>query len=89
MIRGAKPRNWRYLKGGKNYAKFVIEDENRRWIDCLVFHNADEYKDVIEANESVDLIGGIEINCWNDVKKAQMIVQYILPPQKDSQKDKD
>ncbi len=89
MIRGAKPRNWRYLKGGKNYAKFVIEDENRRWIDCLVFHNADEYKDVIEANESVDLIGGIEINCWNDVKKAQMIVQYILPPQKDPQKDKD
>jgi single-stranded-DNA-specific exonuclease len=89
MIRGAKPRNWRYLKGGKNYAKFVIEDENRRWIDCLVFHNADEYKDVIEANKSVDLIGGIEINCWNDVKKAQMIVQYILPPQKDSQKDKD
>ncbi len=81
MIKGVRPMNWRYLKGDRHYAKFVIEDKSGRWIDCLVFHDAEKFGDLIEANESVDLIGSIDINNWKNVVKAQMIVSHIMPIQ--------
>ena len=78
-IKGVTPKNWRYLKNDNRYAKFVIEDDTGRWIDCLLFHDAEKYHDMLIENGRVDVIGSIEINRWRDVEKAQMIVSWVVP----------
>lgn len=73
------PVGWRYLKNDHKYAKFQVEADGGRMIDCMLFRDAEKYADVIADNSTVDVVGTIEINNWRDSRKAQMIVKWVLP----------
>lgn len=74
-----KPTGFKYLKDDKKYAKFQIESDDNRTIDCMIFKDPINFEGVIEGNEFVDVIGTIEINEFRNVRKAQMIVKWVLP----------
>lgn len=71
-LRNVTIDDWRYLKGGTKYAKLNIGE-----LSCLLFHNAENYHELYEAAEPVDVIGSIEINEWNGMRSVQMIVNKI------------
>ena len=79
LVSDAKVNNWHFLKGDNKYAKFSLVDSNDRWIDCMIFHDAQAAHDVIEQESSVDIIGRVEINKWNGNERVQMIVEHVLP----------
>jgi len=77
LIRDIKVVNWKYLKNDTKYAKFTISDSNGRWIECMLFHDAEKYHDMIESGEPLDLLGSVEINRWRDSARLQMIVEWM------------
>ena len=79
LIRDIKIVNWRYLKNDTKYAKFVIATPMDRWIDCLLFHDAEEVYDLYQSGVKLDIMGSVEINRWRDTKRVQMIVDWVLP----------
>lgn len=79
LVRNPKLLNWRYLKNDTKYAKFVIETNTGRWIDCLLFHDAESVYDMLDSGSQVDLIGSVEINRWRDSCRVQMIVDGVVP----------
>lgn len=79
LVRNAEIINWKYLKNDTKYAKFVISTDGGRWIDCLLFHDAEAVHDMLEANMAVDIIGSVEINRWRDSERVQMIVDGVVP----------
>ena len=79
LIRGASVSNWRYLKNDTRFAKFQVPTEDGRWVDCLVFHDAEEFNGIVERGGKVDILGNVEINRWRDTSRVQMIVNWILP----------
>ncbi len=78
-LEGVRPVGFRYLKNERKYAKFQIEAEGGRMIDCMVFRDAEAVESVLIKNQLVDVVGTIEINNWRDNRKAQMIVKWVLP----------
>lgn len=68
------PENWRFLKDDQRYAKFQIGD-----LDCILFHDAKKYYDVIQNSEFVDVYGTMEINTWRDQSRVQLQVSEITP----------
>lgn len=78
LIRNPKILNWRYLKNEEKFAKFCVETDTGRWIDCLLFRDAKTAYDMIEDG-NVDLITTLEINRWKDTSRIQMIVEGVIP----------
>lgn len=79
LIRKAKIIGWRFLKGEKKYAKFQVISEKGEGFDCLLFRDAQNVYDMIEAGQEIDILGNIEVNRWRDTEMTQMIVQSVLP----------
>lgn len=79
LIRDVKIVNWRYLKNDTRYAKFIIATPSDRWIDCLLFHDAEEVYDLYQSGAKLDIMGSVEINRWRDTRKVQIIVDWVLP----------
>ena len=79
LIRDVRMNNWRYLKNDTKYAKFQIPSEDGRWIDCLLFHDAEKVHDMAEKDEAVDLLANVEINNWRDNSRVQLIIEHVLP----------
>lgn len=78
-IKAVRPEAWRYLKNDKRYAKFHINDETGREIECIIFREAERFEEIVERGELVDVVGNIEINTWRDVSRVQMVVKWVLP----------
>ena len=79
LFRDVRISNWRFLKNDNKYAKFVIDAGDRKPLECIVFHDAEEYYDYIESGKPTDVMGSIEINRWRDSCRLQVIVDRILP----------
>ena len=78
MIRDALMKNWRYLKNDNKYGKFQINTNDGRWIDCLVFRDAERAHDIAEQAEPVDFLATVEINNWRDQSRVQLVVEHIF-----------
>ena len=78
MIKDAVVNNWRYLKNDNKYGKFQINTGDGRWIDCLVFHDAEQVHAIAEKNETVDILATVEINNWRDQSRVQLVVEHII-----------
>lgn len=79
LIRDVRIYNWRYLKNDTKYAKFQIQTDDGRWIDCLLFHDAEKVHELAERDENVDLLANIEINTWKDTSRVQLVIEHVLP----------
>lgn len=79
LIRDVRINNWRYLKNDTRYAKFQIQTDDGRWIDCLLFHDAEKVHELAERDENVDLLANIEINTWKDTSRVQLVIEHVLP----------
>ncbi|MCQ2567208.1 MAG: single-stranded-DNA-specific exonuclease RecJ [Mogibacterium sp.] len=78
LLRDVNVVGWRFLKDDR-YAKFHIEAEGGRTIECMLFHDAEKYHALVESGRPIDLLGSIEINRWRDTCRLQMIVDWMLP----------
>lgn len=77
LIKNTKIHNWKYLKNDTKFAKFQIGEDGTNWIDCLLFHDAEDVCAI--ADEPVDILANIEINRWRDTSRVQLIAEYVLP----------
>lgn len=68
------PENWRFLKNDTKYAKFQIGD-----LDCILFHDAKKYYEMMHRCEFLDVYGTLEINTWKNYRNPQLIVTEIKP----------
>ena len=78
MIKDVLMKNWRYLKNDNKYGKFQIDTSDGRWIDCLVFRDAERAHDIAEQAEPVDFLATVEINNWRDQSRVQLVVEHIF-----------
>lgn len=78
LIRDINMRNWRYLKNDTKYGKFQICTKDGRWIDCLLFHDAEAAHDKAEKGEPVDILATVEVNHWRDQDRVQLVVEHIF-----------
>lgn len=79
LFRSVAISDWKYLKDDNSFAKFYIADDDGKEIECILFHDAEKFYKLAAAGEPIDIIGNIEINRWRDIKKVQMIVDWVLP----------
>ncbi len=78
MIKNIVMNNWRYLKNDNKYGKFQIDTSDGRWIDCLVFHDAEAAHEIADKGEPVDILATIEINTWRDQSRVQLVIEHII-----------
>lgn len=79
LLRNVNISNWRFLKNDNRYAKFSVLAEDDRWIECMLFHDAEKYHGMVESGKPLDILGSVEINRWKDSCRVQIIVDWILP----------
>jgi len=77
-MKNVRIEGWRFLKEDRRMAKFVLNAENGRKIDAVIFRNAAEAYIITESG-TADILCNIEINAWRDERKAQAIVRKVLP----------
>lgn len=68
------PENWHFLKNDTKYARFQIGD-----LDCVLFHDAKRYFDMMQNHEFLDVYGTLDINTWRDTRKVQLMVTEMAP----------
>ncbi len=68
------PENWKFLKNDTKYAKFHIGDLN-----CILFHDAKRYYEMMQAHEYLDVYGTLEVNEWRGNRTAQLMVTEMMP----------
>ena len=68
------PENWHFLKNDTKYARFQIGD-----LDCVLFHDAKRYFDMMQNHEFLDVYGTLDINTWRDTRKVQLMVTQMAP----------
>ena len=68
------PENWHFLKNDTKYARFQIGD-----LDCVLFHDAKRYFDMMQNHEFLDVYGTLDINNWRDTRKVQLMVTEMAP----------
>ena len=78
-LMGVHVGGWKFLKNEDKMARFYVDSGSRRGVDCLLFHDAASAYEIVESNESVDILGTVEINTWRDERRVQIIVQHVLP----------
>ena len=78
LIRGVQMNNWRYLKNDTKYGKFQIATGDGRFIDCLLFRDAEKACALYEKGEAVDVLANIEINNWRDTSRVQLVATSVL-----------
>ncbi|NLY81902.1 MAG: hypothetical protein GX078_03855, partial [Clostridiales bacterium] len=57
--------------------KFVAADKEGNQIVCLLFGKALEYKPLITGNGTIEVIGAVELNEWNNKSNIQIKVREI------------
>lgn len=70
---------WRFLKNEDKMARFYVMADCGRNVDCLLFREAAAAFDVVNENDTVDILGSLEINTWRDDTRVQIIAQRVLP----------
>lgn len=70
--------DWKFLKNDTKFAKFRV-GRGIDGIDCLLFHDALEYQNMIDNCMAVDIYGTIDVNTWRNISKAQIMVKDIRP----------
>ncbi len=68
------PENWKFLKNDTKYAKFQIGD-----LDCILFHDAKQYYEMMQEHEFLDIYGTVDVNVWRNRRTAQLMVTEITP----------
>ena len=75
-IRSVKPMWPRYMGDSNQHVRFSASRDDSN-VQCVLFRRADEYRDILEKGEPVDLMGSINDQVWNGQRRIQFIVEEI------------
>ncbi len=76
LIRGVKILQPAYMGEMQNHARFQAFRDGDS-VSCVLFRRAEEYSELIEGNEPVDIIGTIKSQVWNGRQRVQMIIEEM------------
>lgn len=77
-MRHVRIKEWRFLKNEDKMAKFSVSSDYGS-VECLLFHDAADALETVNASGDVDILGSVEINRWRDETRVQVIAQQVLP----------
>ena len=63
----------RYMGSENQHVKF-----NCGSFDCILFSNAQEYKDLLESGNNITIYGNPDINTWNGNESVQFLIKTIV-----------
>ena len=67
----------RYMGNENQHVRFTASDMNGVSVQCVLFNKAAEYGVSLYARRPVDIIGSLESQVWQGVKRLQFMVEKI------------
>ena len=68
----------RYMGADEQHVRFTARDESGKYLGCVLFNRAGEYRTVLSDMKRHGLIGSIEAQIWQGQKRLQFIVENII-----------
>lgn len=66
------------LMGSDNqHARFMARSRHKKPIQCVLFSRAAEYEEIFRTGEPVDIIGHLDCQVWQGMKRLQFVVEKI------------
>ena len=78
LIRSAYLTDVRYMGDEGQHARFSIRDENRRYLNCVLFNRAGDYEKSLNGLRKHRVAGCLETQVWQGQKRLQLIVENII-----------
>ncbi|MBK5253708.1 MAG: single-stranded-DNA-specific exonuclease RecJ [Peptostreptococcaceae bacterium] len=76
-INDVKIKEYYFMGNEDKHAKFVATDTQGHQMVCILFGKASEYRSLITSDNSINLIGAVELNEWNNKSNIQIRVKSI------------
>lgn len=77
LLNRVNPKGISYLGEEKQHVRFVVAGEDGRNVPCIFFKKAQDYRNVLESGQPMDLMGFADINIWNGNAKIQFVIKDI------------
>lgn len=72
-LKNLEVSNIKYLGNENQHVKFYAGG-----FECILFGNAQDYKEIIESGDKVELLGNPDINTWNGRESIQFMIKNIV-----------
>lgn len=76
LLRGVQLQRLAFMGENRTHARFMAVRDGQM-VPCVFFRRAQDFRDILEGNAPVDLIGTVHTQIWNDRKRIQLIVEEI------------
>jgi hypothetical protein len=64
------------------HLRFIGNCPDGKALQCVLFNKAQEYQDIIEQDEPVDILGTVESQIWNGNKRVQFVIEKMTSHKK-------
>ena len=77
-IRDAVLSDVRYMGTEEQHVRFTARDDSGRYLGCVLFNRAEDYRKVLSDSRKHGLTGSLEAQVWQGQKRLQFIVENII-----------
>ena len=77
-LRNVRLSDVRYMGNEEQHVRFSVRDGYRRFIGCVLFNRAADFREVLNDPSEHDLVGSLEVQLWQGQKRLQFIVENII-----------
>lgn len=76
-IKNLRLLNWTFLKEDKHIARFDVSQDGKK-LQCILFHDAEKYYDLVNDALNFDAIGKLIINSFNGEDRLQLNIVTLI-----------
>jgi single-stranded-DNA-specific exonuclease len=78
LIKNVRIKSINFMGTKAQHARFFVTD-GKFTLECLLFNFSEKDKSLLIEGQNIQLIGYLDINCWNGNKKIQFMAKEIKP----------
>lgn len=77
QIRGIQAEGIYFMGQNRQHVRFSGTGENGNGLPCILFQKAQDYSELLQKGERLDLAGYPDINVWKGDSKIQFVLKFI------------
>ncbi len=77
QIRGIRPTGVNFMGNCRQHVRFSGSGNRGKGIPCILFQKAQDYNELLQKGELLNLAGYPDINVWNGNSKIQFVLKFI------------
>lgn len=78
LIKNIRIKSINFMGTKAQHARLFVTDE-KLTLECLLFNFSEKDKNLLVEGQNIQVIGYLDINCWNGNKKIQFMAKEIKP----------